>query len=179
MIISRVRSSKLRGFGIGLLISLLALVLDQASKLIMIEILSSPSRIIPVTPFFNLVLGFNRGVSFGFLGGLGSWGPVVLSSLAIVIVGFLFIWLWKAERALDGAAISLIIGGALGNVLDRVRVGAVTDFLDFFVGPYHWPAFNLADTGIFIGAGILIVQSFRPVGKTNQGITDKDRAGHE
>ena len=164
----RMCSLKLRHFGFGLLGSSLVLVLDQASKSFMIELLTSPPRIIPVTPFFNLALGFNRGVSFGLLNDLGPWGPIVLSSMAVVIVGFLLVWLWKAERAIDGAAISLIIGGALGNLLDRIRVGAVTDFLDFYVGAYHWPAFNLADTGIFIGAGLLVFQSFRTVGKTKQ-----------
>ncbi|HBF18438.1 MAG TPA: signal peptidase II, partial [Verrucomicrobiales bacterium] len=105
-------------------------------------------------------LGFNRGVSFGLLNDLGSWGPIVLSSLAVVIVGFLLVWLWKSERTIDRMAISLVIGGALGNLMDRIRVGAVTDFLDFYVGAYHWPAFNLADTSIFVGAGLLIFQSF-------------------
>jgi signal peptidase II len=165
---SHVYSLKLRRFGIYLLWSSIILVLDQASKLFMIALLASPPSIIPVTPFFNLTLGFNRGVSFGLLNDLGSWGPIVLSSLAVVIVGFLLVWLWKSERAIDGAAISLIIGGALGNLLDRIRVGAVTDFLDFFIGVYHWPAFNLADTGIFTGAALLVIQSFRTSKKTIQ-----------
>jgi len=165
---SHVYSLKLRRFGIYLLWSSIILVLDQASKLFMIALLASPPSIIPVTPFFNLTLGFNRGVSFGLLNDLGTWGPIVLSSLAVVIVGFLLVWLWNAERAIDGAAISLIIGGALGNLLDRIRVGAVTDFLDFFIGVYHWPAFNLADTGIFTGAALLVIQSFRTSKKTIQ-----------
>jgi len=82
--------------------------------------------------------------------------------LTIAIVGVLLVWLWKAKRVVDRAAISLIIGGALGNLIDRIRVGAVTDFLDFYLGPYHWPAFNLADTGIFIGTGLILIQSFYP-----------------
>lgn len=158
-------SLKRKRFGIWLLGSSIVLLFDQVTKSFMIELLMNPPRVIPVTPFFNLALGFNRGVSFGLLNNLGPWGPIVLSSLAVVIVGVLIVWLWKTERAIDGAAISLIIGGALGNLLDRIRVGAVTDFLDFFVGVYHWPAFNLADTGIFIGASLLIIQSFRSVGK--------------
>ena len=157
---SHVYSLKLRRFGIYLLWSSIILVLDQASKLFMIALLASPPSIIPVTPFFNLTLGFNRGVSFGLLNDLGSWGPIVLSSLAVVIVGFLLVWLWKSERTIDRMAISLVIGGALGNLMERIRVGAVTDFLDFYVGAYHWPAFNLADTSIFVGAGLLIFQSF-------------------
>jgi len=168
------RSLKLWRFGIWLLASSLVLTLDQTTKSFMIELLASPPRIISVTPFFNLVLGFNRGVSFGLLGDLGSWGPMVLSSLAVIITGFLLLWLWKAGHVLDRAALALIIGGALGNLSDRVRAGAVTDFLDFYVGSYHWPAFNLADTGIFIGAGLLIVHSFRRAEKTIQDVAEKD-----
>ena len=93
---SHVYSLKLRRFGIYLLWSSIILVLDQASKLFMIALLASPPSIIPVTPFFNLTLGFNRGVSFGLLNDLGTWGPIVLSSLAVVIVGFLLVWLWNA-----------------------------------------------------------------------------------
>jgi signal peptidase II len=169
-----VRSPKLRRFGIGLLASSFVLALDQASKWLMIELLTSPPRFIPVTPFFNLVLGFNRGISFGLLDNLGSWGPMMLSFLAAIIICFLFLWLWKTEHLWDGTAISLIIGGALGNLLDRLRVGAVTDFLDIYVGPYHWPAFNLADTGIVIGVGILVVQSIFPTGKTTQNDAGKN-----
>jgi signal peptidase II len=156
MTVGRVFSLKLRHFGIGLLGSSLVLLLDQASKSFMIELLSNPPHVIPISSFFNLALGFNRGVSFGLLNDLGTWGPIVLSSLAVVIVGFLLVWLWNAERAIDGAAISLSIGGALGNLLDR------------FIGVYHWPAFNLADTGIFTGAALLVIQSFRTSKKTIQ-----------
>ena len=169
---THIRFSKIPRFGLGLLASALVLALDQASKSFMKGLLASPLDFIPVTPFFNLVLGFNRGISFGLLGDLGSWGPVVLSSLAVAIVGFLLLWLWKAEDAWDEAAIALIIGGALGNLLDRLRAGAVTDFLDFYVGSYHWPAFNLADTGITIGAAILIVRSFHPIKKSKQPDAD-------
>ena len=161
MIGHRLRSLKFRRFGIRFIASSLVLVLDQVSKSFMIGLLSSPPRVIPVTPFFNLSLAFNRGISFGLLGDLGSWGPVVLSSLTGGIVGFLLLWLWKAEHVWDGAAISLIIGGALGNLLDRLRVGAVTDFLDFYIGSYHWPAFNLADMAILCGAGALALGSIR------------------
>jgi len=158
----RVPSFKFQRFGISLLGSSLVVILDQASKSFMIELLNKPPNTIPVTPLKNYSLGFNRGVSFGLLNDLGSWGPMVLSLLTIAIVGVLLVWLWKAKRVADRAAISLIIGGALGNLIDRIRVGAVTDFLDFYLGPYHWPAFNLADTGIFIGTGLILIQSFYP-----------------
>ena len=165
---SRLCPFKLRRFGIELVGSSLVLALDQASKSFMIELLSDPQRVIPVTPFFNLSLGFNRGVSVGLLNDLGTWGPTILSSLAMAIIGFLLVWLWKAENKIEGSAIALIIGGALGNLVDRVRAGAVTDFLDFFIGVYHWPAFNVADTSIFLGAGLLVFQSLCNNRKTKQ-----------
>lgn len=164
----RLLSPKLRRFCIWLFGSSLVLVLDQASKSVMIDLLSNPQQVIPVTSFFNLALGFNRGISFGLMNDLGLWGPTVLSLLAVVIIGFLLVWLWKAVNKIEGAAIALIIGGALGNLVDRVRVGAVTDFLDFFIGVYHWPAFNIADTGIFVGACLLFFQSYWNSGKTKQ-----------
>lgn len=174
-----VNSLKIRRFGTGLLISFLILALDQISKSFMLEFLTNPPRIVPVTTFFNLALGFNRGVSFGFLGDLGSWGPMILSLLALGIVAFLLVWLWSAENAWDGVAISLVIGGALGNVLDRLRSGAVTDFLDFYVGPYHWPAFNLADTGIFIGATILVFRSFHSGATMKRSVANEDSLEHD
>ncbi len=157
---------KLRRFGIRLVGSSIVLVFDQASKSFMIDLLSNPQQVIPVTSFFNLSLGFNRGVSFGLMNDLGTWGPTMLSTLAVVIIVFLLVWLWNAENKIEGSAIALIIGGALGNLVDRMRVGAVTDFLDFFIGVYHWPAFNLADTGIFIGAGLLVFQALWSSKKT-------------
>ena len=157
---SRRPSQKLGNFARGIILSLCVVVFDQTSKFFIIEILADPPRVIPVTPFFNLALGFNRGVSFGLLGDLGPRGPLILSLLAVAIVGYFLYWLWKTKSFLESTGISLIIGGAVGNVVDRVRTGAVTDFLDFFVGSYHWPAFNLADAGIVAGAAIIIVRPF-------------------
>ncbi len=174
MISNRVCILRLRCFGFGLLGSFFVLVLDQALKSFMIELLTSPPRVIPVTPFFNLALGYNRGISFGLLNDLGTWGPFMLSSTTILIIGFLLFWLWNSERPIDGAAISFIIGGALGNLVDRIRDGAVTDFLDFYIASYHWPAFNLADISIFIGAGILMIQSFRTVRRTRPDVAEGD-----
>ncbi len=164
---------KLRRFVIGLLASSIVLLLDQSSKSFMIEFLTHQSREVPITRFFNLSLGFNPGISFGLLGDLGAWGPFILSSLALVVVAIFLVWLWKAEGDWDRTAISMIIGGALGNLLDRIRVGAVTDFLDFHVDSYHWPAFNLADTGIVIGAGILIFGSLGKIKDQQEALPPK------
>lgn len=128
----------------------------------MIELLSPGYQPYPMTQFLNLRLGFNTGVSFGFLSGLGLWGPPVLSALTAVIIAVLLFLAWKSTNLYEFAAFSLIIGGALGNLSDRIRHGAVTDFLDFYISVYHWPTFNFADVAIAAGAAILIIRSFNP-----------------
>jgi len=143
-------------WGVGL--CLLTLIIDIASKWLIINIVMNPPRIIPVTPFFNIVLGWNRGVSFGFLN-MGANGQWILIALSSAIVAGLFYWLWKTTRTAEMVAIGFISGGAIGNIVDRIQFGGVTDFLDFYIGRYHWPSFNGADTFIFIGAAIMILDS--------------------
>lgn len=113
-----------------------------------------------MTPFFNLVLGRNCGVSFGFFQldcALSAW---VLSALALAIVVALVIWLRQADGPWIGGALGLVIGGAIGNVCDRIfQGGGVVDFLDVYIGRFHWPAFNVADAAITVGAAILILES--------------------
>ena len=135
------------------------LVLDQITKVLILDLFSTSLRAIEVLPFFNLVLAWNRGISFGMFGGLGDWGPWVLVVLALVISVVLARWMVKAENRLTLVSLALIIGGALGNVIDRIRFGAVVDFLDVHVLGYHWPAFNVADSAITVGAAILILES--------------------
>ena len=153
-------------FAIGLGITTIVTTIDLATKWYIAEVVMDPPRVISITPFFNLGLWFNRGVSFGFLGDLGDRGPVILSLVAVCVIAFLVLWLWRTESRIERVSLSIIIGGAIANVIDRLRDGAVTDFLDFYAGSYHWPAFNLADVGICTGAGLLILSSF---------ITRKDR----
>jgi len=145
-------------FKFGLVISIFAVVADYVSKWMIINMVMDPPRIIPITPFFNLVLGWNRGVSFGFFN-MGANGQWILIALTSAIVVGLFIWLNKIDRKNEALAIGLISGGAIGNIIDRVKFGGVTDFLDFYYGAYHWPAFNGADTFIFLGAAIMILDS--------------------
>lgn len=154
------RSSRPRLFGLALFASFFVAGLDQASKWFMAAVVMDPPRVIPVAPFFNLVLGFNPGVSFGLLGDLGPWGPVALSVMTLAIIAFLLLWLWRTQDILEASALGLIIGGAAGNLIDRLRDRAVTDFLDFYVGQYHWPAFNLADVAISLGVGLILIASF-------------------
>jgi len=143
----------------GVWVALVILVLDQLSKWWIVTKVMNPPTVIEVTPFFNLVLGLNTGVSFGMFGGGADFGRWALSGLAIAIAGALAVWLWRVQKPLLAVALGMIIGGAIGNVIDRVRVGAVIDFLDFHAFNYHWPAFNVADTGITLGAAALILDS--------------------
>ncbi|UFN51835.1 signal peptidase II (plasmid) [Roseomonas sp. OT10] len=135
----------------------LAFALDQATKWWVLAYLMDPPRVIPITPFFNLVLGWNRGVSFGLLSADHPATPWLLSSLALAVVVGLVVWTTRDRRPGMAASVGFIVGGALGNVVDRLRHGAVTDFLDFHVAGYHWPAFNLADTAIFVGVALLLL----------------------
>jgi signal peptidase II len=141
---------------LGLIAALIVLVLDQILKVAMLDLLDGGARAIMVTPFFNLVLVWNRGVSFGMLQSLGAALPLVLSAIALAVVVGLIVWLSRTEQRASAIGLGLVIGGALGNVVDRVRYGAVVDFFDFHLAGYHWPAFNLADAAICVGAVILI-----------------------
>lgn len=146
------------GLRFGLIVAGLVLALDQATKALALSLLAEP---VTVTPFFNLVLVWNRGVSFGMLGGLGPWGPSLLTGLALAVAAVLVVWLRRERRALTSLALGLVIGGAIGNAIDRIRFGAVVDFLDFHLSGYHWPAFNVSDSAIVIGAALLILDGLR------------------
>ena len=140
---------------LGLLAAGLALAADQVSKAVVLRHAEALSGGIEVVPGFDLVLGRNDGVAFGLLGGVGPWALV---GLAAVVVAWLLVAMLRAPRRREAVAYGAVIGGAIGNVADRLRHGAVTDFLDFHVGAWHWPAFNLADVAIVVGvAGIVLL----------------------
>jgi signal peptidase II len=142
----------------GLFIAIAALAFDQLHKWWMLEIVSIGTQdAIAVAPFFNLVLVWNRGVSFGLFAGHNQ--PYLLVAIALVLVAVLSVWLRKITVPAEAAAIGLVIGGALGNVIDRLRFGAVADFFDLHAAGYHWPAFNIADSCIFIGVVVLCARS--------------------
>lgn len=140
---------------VGVACVIAAFAVDQATKAITLGFADRLMEGIEVLPVFNLVLTHNRGASFGLLSGLPWWALVVFG---LTVVAFLSAWLWRTQIKLVGAALGHVIGGALGNVLDRARHGAVPDFLDFHIGAYHWPAFNLADVAIVCGFGLLFVR---------------------
>ena len=137
------------------------IVFDQLSKWWILSVVMQPPQRIPVTGFFDLVLVMNRGVSFGMLGGAPGWVSIGLIVFAIFLAVGLSIWMWRAETMLLGLSLGLVVGGAIGNVIDRIRFGAVVDFLDFYVGTYHWPAFNVADSAITVGVILLILDSLK------------------
>ena len=144
-----------------LLLAGLVIVFDQLTKWLMVSWLSLYETV-PVIPFFNLTMAHNTGAAFSFLAQAGGWQRWFFVGLAIIISVVLLVWLRKAvENKLEATALSLILGGAIGNVIDRVHLGYVIDFLDVYYGSYHWPAFNIADSAIVIGAGLLIFDSFR------------------
>jgi len=120
----------------------------------------NPPRVIEIFPFFNLVLGFNKGISFGLLSSENSAAPYLLSIFAIIVVTFLSTLLWRSRHRTEAVGIGCIIGGALANVTDRLADGAVTDFLDFHVVSYHWPTFNIADAAIFCGGVLFVATSY-------------------
>ncbi len=152
---------------LGVIIATCALILDQLTKYWILYDVMQPPRVIEVTPFFNIVLAWNRGVSFGMFNEASTYGPHLLTALALVIVVALSVWLYKAETRFTALALGLIIGGALGNVIDRVQFGAVVDFLDFHAMGYRWPAFNVSDASICIGAAMLVLESLFQPGKTS------------
>lgn len=145
----------------GLLLASLLVAGDQLTKAWALAGLFSPPRVIEVTSFLNLVPVWNRGVAFGFLSEEGALIPVVLTAFAAIVSVVLAVWLLRAGRAGTVFALGLVIGGAVGNIVDRLRFGAVIDFLDFHVADFHWPAFNLADAGITIGVVLLLLDGLR------------------
>lgn len=140
-----------------------ALVLaDQATKLLVLERFA-PGESLPITFFFDLVLVFNKGAAFSFLAEAGGWQTPLLIGISLVAIGIVSWMLWQnpARRLLD-LGLTLILGGAIGNLIDRVAYGKVVDFLLFHAWGWSYPAFNVADSAITVGAGILILESFLP-----------------
>ena len=133
---------------------------DRVTKLVMLEVFA-PGERLQVTGFFNLVLVFNKGAAFSFLAGASGWQTPVfatISTLAAVILSVLIVR--HPGNRLLCAALALMLGGALGNLWDRLEWGHVVDFLDVHAAGWHWPAFNVADSAITIGACLLILESF-------------------
>jgi signal peptidase II len=145
-----------------IVVALLVLVADQVSKWAMLELVDIAHRDpIIVTAFFKLVMVWNYGISFGMLAHPGTAVPWFLQAVAVGISAVLLWLACRTEKRYERLAYGLIIGGALGNVIDRFRFGAVADFFSFHLGDWHYPAFNVADAAIFCGVMWLIVCSLR------------------
>lgn len=143
-----------------LALAALLVALDQLSKYAVMRMLAHGG--IEVAPFFNLVLVYNRGAAFSFLSNASGWQRELFIAIALVASAWV-IWLLRKHprQILFCFALSLILGGAVGNVIDRVWLGAVVDFLDFHAAGYHWPAFNVADSAITCGAVLLVWEGLR------------------
>jgi signal peptidase II len=140
-----------------------AAVIVLADQLVKWVVLSQlrPGEPIAVTGFFNLVLVFNRGAAFSFLADAPGWQRPFFIAVALIAAAIVSWMLWRyPARRLLCAGLALILGGALGNLWDRAAYGHVVDFLDFHAMGWHWPAFNIADSAISVGAGLLIAESF-------------------
>ena len=145
---------------VWLALSLLVLVLDQWSKVAVVQALTYGERV-PVLPIFNLTLAYNPGAAFSFLADAGGWQRWFFTGVALVASVVIVVWLVSLQgQRWVAAALALVLGGALGNLWDRLAHGHVVDFLDFHWGGWHFPAFNLADSAITLGAAILIVDMF-------------------
>lgn len=152
-----------RWLGLGL--AVIVFLADQASKVGMRALLPDSTSRITVLPVFDLVHAWNYGVSFSMFAAEGEERRLALIAVMLAIGGAVGWWLYKSDRRLPALAYGLILGGALGNVCDRVLHGAVFDFLYFHLAGYGWPAFNLADSAIVIGVGLLLLDGIRSAEK--------------
>ncbi len=178
--------SRRRIYRIALVVALVGLILDQVSKWYLLNIVAPDvgPQGVDILPFFRIVFWSNDGTSFSLFRTSAAWGPYVFSIAALVIVGLLVLWLSRVANPVTAAAIGAVIGGALGNVVDRLRLGTVSDFfyvhlasgssacrqLDSWFQTCGWPAFNVADSFIVVGMGVLIFDGMFVSGKTTKTI---------
>lgn len=138
-----------------LIVTGLAAAADQAIKAAIVELLAGAGPI-AVAPFLNLRLGYNTGVSFSMFAETFREAPWLLAAIMMGIVLLVAVFAIRAERRIEGFFYGLIAGGAVGNIIDRLRLGAVVDYIDLFYAGWHWPTFNLADILIFLGVALLV-----------------------
>ncbi len=154
--VSRSRTGAILWFALALLV----ILADQASKAWANDVLAASW--IRVTGFFNLVLLRNTGSAFSFLADAGGWQKLLFSAVAIGVSAAMAAVIWKhSAEKLAPAAAALVLGGAIGNLIDRLMLGSVTDFIDLHIGDIHWPAFNIADSAIVLGVIFFILIELR------------------
>lgn len=144
----------------GLVLALITILLDQGTKHLVLETFKDGLRHIEIAPFFDLILTWNKGVSFSFFNSYGDTGTLVLIIVSVCISLGLVVWLMQATNMWLACGLGLIIGGAIGNVIDRFRFKGVVDFLYFHLDTFSFPAFNVADTAITIGVGFIVLENF-------------------
>jgi signal peptidase II len=144
------------------LIAVFIIAVDQGSKAWILYDLMNPPTVIPILPFLDFVLTWNKGVGFGLLQANTLWGTFGLIFLALGISIGLGVWLWRTTDKLLLIGLSMIIGGAIGNIIDRLRFGAVVDFIyvHVYILGYHFPAFNVADSSITVGVCLILLESY-------------------
>jgi signal peptidase II len=152
----------------GMGLAAFVLIIDQLSKWVVLNHLMVPPQTLSVTSFFNIVLTWNRGVSFGLFSGANLYGPWILAAIACVFIAVIILWVWQADTKIIALAFGSVLGGAIGNLLDRLRFGAVTDFLDFHAFGYHWYTFNIADAAIVIGVALILFEYLRELSSENK-----------
>jgi lipoprotein signal peptidase len=156
-------STRNRRTALGLLAALLVLLADQGSKAWVLYGLDLPALgRVDLVPTLSLTMVWNRGVTFGLLTESGVASHLVLAAVALGVTAALFVWLRRAEAGITAAALGAIGGGAIGNVADRLRFGAVVDFIHFHVGGWSWYVFNVADAAIVCGVAVLVLDGLRP-----------------
>ncbi|SDX73606.1 signal peptidase II [Collimonas sp. OK242] len=158
-------SSPKYGLAPWLAIAALVLLIDQLTKITIVRLFSYGESQ-AVTSFFNLVLVYNKGAAFSFLSTESGWQRYFFTALGIAAALFItFLLKRHAGQRMFCTALALILGGAIGNVIDRIAYGHVIDFLDFYVRNWHWPAFNIADSAICVGAVLFVIDELRRVNK--------------
>lgn len=145
----------------GFILAGAVLCLDQASKWVILNQVMVPPHTVSVTSFLNIILAWNRGISFGLLSSDNPYSVWILATVAFGFSAILMLWIWKAETRVTTVAFGFILGGAIGNLSDRLRFGAVTDFLDFHLYGYHWYTFNIADAAIVGGVALILVEQVK------------------
>ena len=155
----------------GFLVAALALVLDQANKLWLLDVYDIASRQpVRLAPFFDVVMARNPGISYSLLSAHSPgarWALFAFTTTASILIGW---WLWRTTTRLVGFGLGLILGGALGNAIDRFSYGWVADFYYFHVGSFHWYVFNLADVAIVVGVVLLLVDSIFAAQRPEQAL---------
>ncbi|HEX5788568.1 MAG TPA: signal peptidase II [Woeseiaceae bacterium] len=159
-----------RRFAVWMAVALAVLIADQLTKLAVIHYIDLYGRV-PLAPFLNLTHQRNPGAAFSFLADAGGWQRWFFTVLAAVVSAIIGVWLWRARHTAPlplAAGLSLVLGGAVGNLVDRLRHGYVTDFIQVWFGNWPFPSFNIADAAISVGAALLIIDSLFFSGRTDR-----------